>query len=192
MSSFNNNQVNKLFPGLDKIMQGYTGSLNSEASVYGHSQPTGPSASPTQESFLSPATSSMALFAHHAQAAANPNPLSAMASRTSHFSHGVTQRAQNPKTANQMALTSSQDGHVPPQANKPARRSRKFITPEIVLEMVEKQGMLISIREIAATMGFAKSTVAATLRAHTNCGPLLRRPQLVPVPQPKVIQPIPL
>ncbi|KAJ9070257.1 hypothetical protein DSO57_1010079 [Entomophthora muscae] len=69
MSSFNNNQVNKLFPGLDKIMQGYTGSLNSEASVYGHSQPAGPAASTTQECVLSPATSSMALFAHHAQAA---------------------------------------------------------------------------------------------------------------------------
>ncbi|KAJ9085884.1 hypothetical protein DSO57_1009724 [Entomophthora muscae] len=61
MSSFNNNQVNELFPGLDKIMQGYTGSLNGKASVYGHSQPTGPSASPTQESVLSPSTSSMAL-----------------------------------------------------------------------------------------------------------------------------------
>ncbi|KAJ9068529.1 hypothetical protein DSO57_1027790 [Entomophthora muscae] len=59
MSSFNNNQVNELFPGLGKIMQGYTGSLNSEASVYGHSQPAGPSASPTQESVLSPETSSM-------------------------------------------------------------------------------------------------------------------------------------
>ncbi|KAJ9083848.1 hypothetical protein DSO57_1030514 [Entomophthora muscae] len=67
MSSFNNNQVNKLFPGLDKIMQGYTGSLNSKASVYGHSQPTGPSTSHTQEYVLSPASSSMALFAHHAQ-----------------------------------------------------------------------------------------------------------------------------
>ncbi|KAJ9061832.1 hypothetical protein DSO57_1016765 [Entomophthora muscae] len=59
MSSFNNNQVNKLFPGLNKIMQGYTGSLNGEASVYGHSQPAGPSASPIQESVLSPASSSM-------------------------------------------------------------------------------------------------------------------------------------
>ncbi|KAJ9074892.1 hypothetical protein DSO57_1001879 [Entomophthora muscae] len=121
MSSFNNNQVNELFPGLDKIMQGYTVSSNSEASLYGHSQPAGPSASATQESVLSLATSSMALFAHHAQAAANPNPLSAMASGTRHFSHGVTQRAQNPKTANQMALTSSQDGHIPPPANQPAR-----------------------------------------------------------------------
>ncbi|KAJ9048302.1 hypothetical protein DSO57_1036383 [Entomophthora muscae] len=42
MSSSNINQVNKLFPGLDKIMQGYAGSFNSEASAYGHSQPTGP------------------------------------------------------------------------------------------------------------------------------------------------------
>ncbi|KAJ9060336.1 hypothetical protein DSO57_1031883 [Entomophthora muscae] len=91
MSSFNNNQVNKLFPGLDKIMQGYTVSSNSEAFLYGHSQPAGPSASATQESVLFPATSSMALFAHHAQAAANPNSLSSMASGTSHFSHGVTQ-----------------------------------------------------------------------------------------------------
>ncbi|KAJ9080468.1 hypothetical protein DSO57_1024629 [Entomophthora muscae] len=140
-------------------MQGYAGSLNSEACVYGHSQPAGPSASPTQESVLSPATSSMALFAHHAQASANPNPLSAMASGTSHFSHGVTQRAQNPKTANWMALTSSQDGHVPPPANQPARRRRKLITPEIVLKMVEKQGKLMSLGEILATMGFAKSTV---------------------------------
>ena len=143
MSSFNNNQVNELFPGLDEIMQGDTGSLNSEASVYGHSQTAGPSASPTQESVLSPATSSMALFAHHAQAAANPNPLSAMASRTSHFSHGVTLRAQSPKTANQMALSSSQDEHVPPPANQPARHRRKLITLEIVLEIVEKQGKLM-------------------------------------------------
>ncbi|KAJ9057826.1 hypothetical protein DSO57_1019004 [Entomophthora muscae] len=48
-------------------MQGYAESLNSEASVYGHSQPAGPSASTTQECVLSPATSSMALFAHHCQ-----------------------------------------------------------------------------------------------------------------------------
>ncbi|KAJ9073205.1 hypothetical protein DSO57_1019097 [Entomophthora muscae] len=82
MSSFNNNQVNELFPGLDKIMQGYAGYLNSKASVYGHYQSSGPSPSPTQESVLSPTTSSMALFAHHAQAAANPNPLSAMTSGT--------------------------------------------------------------------------------------------------------------
>ncbi|KAJ9086027.1 hypothetical protein DSO57_1008257 [Entomophthora muscae] len=102
-------------------MQGYAGSSNSEASVYGHSQPTGLSASTTQECVLSPATSSMALFAHHAQASANPNALSAMASRTSHLSHGVTQRAQNPETANQMALTSSQDRHIPPPANQPAK-----------------------------------------------------------------------
>ncbi|KAJ9077758.1 hypothetical protein DSO57_1013606 [Entomophthora muscae] len=129
MSSFNNNQVNELFPGLEKIMQGYAGSLDGEACVYGHSQPVGPSESPTQESVLSPATSSMALFAHQAQAAANPNTLSAMASGTSHFSHGVTQRAQIPKTANQMASTSSQDGQVPPPANQPARRRRKLITP---------------------------------------------------------------
>ncbi|KAJ9049573.1 hypothetical protein DSO57_1023147 [Entomophthora muscae] len=80
-----------MFPGLDKIMQGYAGSLNGEASVYGHSQPTDPSTSPTQECVLSPATSSMTLFAHHAQAAANPNPVSTMASGTSHLSHGVTQ-----------------------------------------------------------------------------------------------------
>ncbi|KAJ9077964.1 hypothetical protein DSO57_1011500 [Entomophthora muscae] len=75
MSSSNNNQINKLFPGLEKIMQGYTGSSNSEAPLYGHSQPAGPSASTTQECVLSPASSSMALFAHHAQAAANPNPV---------------------------------------------------------------------------------------------------------------------
>ncbi|KAJ9067717.1 hypothetical protein DSO57_1036347 [Entomophthora muscae] len=88
MSSFNNNQVNKLFPGLDKIMQGYTGSLNSEAYVYDHSQPAGPSSSTTQECVPSPASSSMALFAHQAQAAANPNPLSAMALKSSQ--DGVT------------------------------------------------------------------------------------------------------
>ena len=181
MYSFNNIQVNNLFTGLYKIMQGYAGSLNSEASVYDHSQPAGPSASPTQECVLSSATSSIALFAHHAQAAANPNPLSAMASGTSHFSHGVTQRAQNPKIANQMALSSSQDRHIPPPANQPARSRRKLITPEIVLKMIEKQGKLMSLGKIAAVMGFAKSTVAATLRAHTNCGPLPRRPQLVPV-----------
>ncbi|KAJ9052763.1 hypothetical protein DSO57_1030979 [Entomophthora muscae] len=35
--------------------------------------------------------------------------------------------------------------------------------------------MLMSIREIAAAMGFAKSTVAATLRAHTNCGPSTKK-----------------
>ncbi|KAJ9078324.1 hypothetical protein DSO57_1007621 [Entomophthora muscae] len=37
--------------------------------------------------------------------------------------------------------------------------------------MVEKQGMLVSLGEIAAMMGFKKSTVAATLKAHANCGP---------------------
>ncbi|KAJ9050193.1 hypothetical protein DSO57_1016694 [Entomophthora muscae] len=68
MSSFNNNQVNKLFPGLGKIMQGYTGSLNSEASVYGHSQPAGPSASTNKECVLSPASSSMALVVIHMDA----------------------------------------------------------------------------------------------------------------------------
>ncbi|KAJ9060809.1 hypothetical protein DSO57_1026857 [Entomophthora muscae] len=41
MSSSNTNQVNELFPGLDIFMQGYPGSFNSEASVYGHSQPAG-------------------------------------------------------------------------------------------------------------------------------------------------------
>ncbi|KAJ9071138.1 hypothetical protein DSO57_1000144 [Entomophthora muscae] len=35
MLSFDNNQIEKLFPGLDKIMQGYTGSSNSEASLWG-------------------------------------------------------------------------------------------------------------------------------------------------------------
>ncbi|KAJ9068430.1 hypothetical protein DSO57_1028698 [Entomophthora muscae] len=52
MPSFNNNQVNKLFPGLDKIMQGYTGSSNSEASVYGHYQPSGPSPSKPRSVFF--------------------------------------------------------------------------------------------------------------------------------------------
>ncbi|KAJ9057358.1 hypothetical protein DSO57_1023452 [Entomophthora muscae] len=141
MSSFNNNQVNKLFPGLDQIMQGYAGSLNGEASVYGHSQPAGPSASTTQECVLSPATSSMALVAHHAQAATNPNPLSTMASGTSHLSHGVTQKSQNPKTANQMALISSQDGHIPPPANQPvlcseARHRYTTGNPNLRIEFV--------------------------------------------------------
>ncbi|KAJ9071795.1 hypothetical protein DSO57_1033518 [Entomophthora muscae] len=166
MSSFNNNQVNKLFPSLDEIMQGYARSLNSEASVYDHSQPTGPSASVTQETVLSPATSRMALFAHHAQAAANPNPLSAMASGTSHFSHGVTQRAQNPKTTNQMALTSSQDGHVPPPANQPTRRRRKLITPDIVLKMVEKREKLMPLREIADAPGPGTSSVGTPQHLH--------------------------
>ncbi|KAJ9074449.1 hypothetical protein DSO57_1006099 [Entomophthora muscae] len=74
MSSSNTNQVNELFPGLDKIMQGYTGSLNGEAPVYGHSQPAGPSASTTQECVLSPLTSSMALFAHHCQGSSLGQP----------------------------------------------------------------------------------------------------------------------
>ncbi|KAJ9082702.1 hypothetical protein DSO57_1002219 [Entomophthora muscae] len=56
-----------ILTGLEKIMQGYTGSSNSKASVYGHSQPAGPSARTTQESVLSPATSSMAVRA-------NPKP----------------------------------------------------------------------------------------------------------------------
>ncbi|KAJ9076017.1 hypothetical protein DSO57_1030155 [Entomophthora muscae] len=94
-------------------MQGYAGSLNSEASVYGHSQSTGLSASTTQECVLSPANSSMALFAHHAQAAANPNPLSAMASKTSQLIQEATQGSQNPETDNHMATSSSQDGHIP-------------------------------------------------------------------------------
>ncbi|KAJ9058419.1 hypothetical protein DSO57_1012447 [Entomophthora muscae] len=64
--SSSNSQVNKLFPGLDKIAQGYAGSSNSEASVYGRSQPSGPYPSTTQECVLSPVSSSMALFAHHA------------------------------------------------------------------------------------------------------------------------------
>ncbi|KAJ9076667.1 hypothetical protein DSO57_1023992 [Entomophthora muscae] len=124
-------------------MQGYAGSSNSEASLYGHSQPAGPSASTTQECVLSPASSSMALFAHHTQAAANPNHISTMASGTSQLSQGTTHGSQNPETANQMATFSSQDRHIPPPANQPARCRRKFITPEIVLKMVEKQGMLI-------------------------------------------------
>ncbi|KAJ9054652.1 hypothetical protein DSO57_1011883 [Entomophthora muscae] len=77
------------FPGLDNIMKGYTGSSISEASFYGHSQPACPSPSTTQECVLSPASSSMALFSHHTQAAANQNPLSVMASRTSYLSQGV-------------------------------------------------------------------------------------------------------
>ncbi|KAJ9062708.1 hypothetical protein DSO57_1007879 [Entomophthora muscae] len=168
-----------LFPANE--IRGYTGSLNGEASVYGHSQPAGPSASPTQECVPPPATSSMALFAHHAQAATNPNPESTMASGTSHLSHGVTQRVPNPKTANQMVLINSQDGYILPPANHPERCRRKLITLEIVLEIVEKQEMLMSLGEIVAAIGFSKSTVAATLRAQTNCGPLPRRPQLVPV-----------
>ncbi|KAJ9058451.1 hypothetical protein DSO57_1012249 [Entomophthora muscae] len=133
-------------------MQGYTGSSNSEACVYGHSQPSGPSPSTTQECVLSPAYSSMALFAHHTQAAANPNHISTMASRTSQLSQGATHGSQNPETANQMATSSSQDGHIPPPANHSARHRRRLIIPEIVLKMVEKQGMLMSLREIAAAM----------------------------------------
>ncbi|KAJ9080264.1 hypothetical protein DSO57_1026879 [Entomophthora muscae] len=134
-----------------------------------------PPASTAQECVLSPATSSMALFAHHAQAAANQNQTATLASGINQLSHGATKGSQNPKTANQMASSGSQDGHFPPPDNQPARCRRKLITPEIVLEMVEKQGMLMSLREIAATMGFAKSTVAATLQAHINCGPPIKK-----------------
>ncbi|KAJ9049348.1 hypothetical protein DSO57_1025471 [Entomophthora muscae] len=91
MSSSNTNQVNELFPGLDAFMQGYAGSLDGEASVYGHSQPASPSASTAQECVFSPASSILALFAHHTQAAANPNHISTMAFRTNQLSHGATQ-----------------------------------------------------------------------------------------------------
>ncbi|KAJ9082537.1 hypothetical protein DSO57_1003696 [Entomophthora muscae] len=148
-------------------MQGYAGSINSEAAVYVHSQP----ASPTQECVLSPATSSMALFTHHSQAAANPNHTATIASRIDQVSHGATNRSQNPEIANQMTLSGSQGRHAPPPANQPARRRRKLITSEIVLEMIAKQGMIMSIGEIAAAVGFSKSTVAATLQAHANCSP---------------------
>ncbi|KAJ9073628.1 hypothetical protein DSO57_1014237 [Entomophthora muscae] len=97
MSYFNNNQVNKLFPGLDKIMQGYTGSSNSEASVYDHSQPAGPSPSTTQECVLSPVSSSMALFY----------------TIISQLIQEITQGSQNLKIVNQMALFGSQDEHLP-------------------------------------------------------------------------------
>ncbi|KAJ9075095.1 hypothetical protein DSO57_1039577 [Entomophthora muscae] len=144
MSSSNTNQVNELFPGLDKITQGYTGSLNSEASVYGYSQPAGSSASTTQKCVFSPLSSSMALFAHHAQTAANPNNIAILASRASHLSHGITNGSPNPETANQIALSGSQGRHTLPSANQPARCRRKLITPEIVLEMVEKQRIVMN------------------------------------------------
>ncbi|KAJ9074991.1 hypothetical protein DSO57_1000932 [Entomophthora muscae] len=89
--SSSNSQVNKLLPGLDKIMQSYAGSSNSEASVYGHSQPVGPSPSTTQEYVLSPVSSSMTLFAHHTQAADNPNYISTLASRIGQLSQWITQ-----------------------------------------------------------------------------------------------------
>ncbi|KAJ9065633.1 hypothetical protein DSO57_1017387 [Entomophthora muscae] len=130
MSFSNTNQVNKLFPGLDKIMQGYAGSLNGEASVYGHSQPAGPSASTTQECVFSPASSSMALFAHHTQAAANPNHIAALASVINQVSHGATNGSQNLETDNQMVLSGSQGRHTLPPDNQPARHRRKLITPE--------------------------------------------------------------
>ncbi|KAJ9061356.1 hypothetical protein DSO57_1021541 [Entomophthora muscae] len=164
----------QMFPCLDKIMHGYAGSSNSEASVYGNSQPACSSPSTKQECVLSPVSSSMALFAHHTQTAANPNHVSTLASGIGQLSQGVTQRSQNPETANQMIPSGSQDRHIPPTANQPASHRRKLITPEIVLKMVKKQGMLMSLGEIAATMGLAKSTVAATLQAHTFRDPLLR------------------
>ncbi|KAJ9068069.1 hypothetical protein DSO57_1032408 [Entomophthora muscae] len=74
MPSSNSIQANQLLPGPDKVMQGYTGSFNREASVYGNSQPTGPSPTTTQECVLSPASSSIPLFAHCAHAAINQNP----------------------------------------------------------------------------------------------------------------------
>ncbi|KAJ9060810.1 hypothetical protein DSO57_1026858 [Entomophthora muscae] len=66
----------------------------------------GPSTSTIQECVLSPASSSMALFAHHAQSAANPDCVSTLASRISQVSHGVTQRTQNTEKTNQMTLFS--------------------------------------------------------------------------------------
>ncbi|KAJ9070927.1 hypothetical protein DSO57_1002554 [Entomophthora muscae] len=110
-------------------MQGYTGSLNSKASVNGHSQPAGPSTSTTQECFLSPASSSMALFAHHAQAVTNPNHISTMTSGIDQVSHEATNGSQNPEIANQMALSGSQGRHTLLPANQPMRRRRKLITP---------------------------------------------------------------
>ncbi|KAJ9056357.1 hypothetical protein DSO57_1034011 [Entomophthora muscae] len=118
MSSFNNNQLNKLFPGLDTFMQGYAGSLDGEASVYGHSQPAGPSLSTTQECVLSPVSSRMALFAHHAQAAANPNHIATLASRINQVSHGaINGSVRNPfcgsflGTCGQTAHRPSREGH---------------------------------------------------------------------------------
>ncbi|KAJ9086573.1 hypothetical protein DSO57_1002700 [Entomophthora muscae] len=96
MSSSNNNQVIKLFPGLEKIMQGHTGSSNSEASVYGHTQPAGSSPRTIQECILSLVSSIMALFAHHTQAAANTDCVSTLAFRIRQVSHGVTFRIDNP------------------------------------------------------------------------------------------------
>ncbi|KAJ9085551.1 hypothetical protein DSO57_1012788 [Entomophthora muscae] len=84
-------------------MQGYTGSSNSEASLYGHFQPTGPSPNTTQECVLSPASSSMALFAHHPQAAANPNHISTMASGTSQLSQGATCHGKYHNAGNYLA-----------------------------------------------------------------------------------------
>ncbi|KAJ9086428.1 hypothetical protein DSO57_1004151 [Entomophthora muscae] len=49
----------------------------------------------------------MALFAHHAQAAANLNHISTMASGTSHLSHRVIQGSQNPETAVRIDNSSS-------------------------------------------------------------------------------------
>ncbi|KAJ9086224.1 hypothetical protein DSO57_1006426 [Entomophthora muscae] len=66
-------------------MKGYAESFNSKASVYSHSQPPGPSPSTTQECVLSPVSSSMALFAYHAQAVANPDCVSALAGNSTHF-----------------------------------------------------------------------------------------------------------
>ncbi|KAJ9061699.1 hypothetical protein DSO57_1018117 [Entomophthora muscae] len=181
-----------IFPGLDKIMQGYTESSNSEFSLYDHSQPSGLSPSTTQECFISPASSSMALFAHHTQAAANPNHVSTLTSGIDQVSHGAINGSQNPETSNQMALSGSQDRPTLPPANQPARRRRKLINLEIVLEMVKKQGMLMFTGGIVAVMGFAKSTVAATLQTHNNCGPLPRRSQLEPILHLIVKKPIPL
>ncbi|KAJ9066440.1 hypothetical protein DSO57_1009425 [Entomophthora muscae] len=171
MPSFDNKQINKLLPGLDKITQGYAVSSNSDTSVYGHSQPAGPSSSTTYECVFSPKSSIIALFAHHAQAAANPNNVSTLASIIIQLSQGVTLGSQNPETANQMANSGSPGEHIPSSANQPPRCRRKLITPETVLKMIKKQGMLMSLREIAAMMVFAKSTVAATLQVHTNCSP---------------------
>ncbi|KAJ9059211.1 hypothetical protein DSO57_1004838 [Entomophthora muscae] len=73
-------------------MQGYAGSSKSEDSVYGHTQTTGPSPITTQECVLSPTSPSMALFAHHTQAAANPNHVSTLTPRIGQLSQRVTVR----------------------------------------------------------------------------------------------------
>ncbi|KAJ9082039.1 hypothetical protein DSO57_1008467 [Entomophthora muscae] len=139
MSSSSNNQVNKVFPGLDKIIQGYTRSSNNEASVYVHPQLTGSSSSTIQDYVISPASSSIARFAHHTHAAANPNPIFTLVSEISQLSSRIILGSQNKESANHMTSFDSQGRHIPPPANQSARRRRKLINPKSALEMVKKR-----------------------------------------------------